>query len=229
MARNSGANMRWLLGLFFDHQLNELRDYIRTIEKALSERFDEFENEINQRTEEMSQEQKGQYVEIMADDAFQLADRFPSMVRKTSFVFLYGLFEHSLLNLCDLVRKYGQFKESATDGGDKGITAAQNYLKSVANVKFPDQSPEWNEIRRLAQIRNCLVHGQGRIKGEPSKAILAYIRRKSGMIELYGMNELKLNAVFCDDAIKVIRKFFAAVLHSVPDELLSTTEQEEIH
>ncbi len=223
-----GVGERWMLDLFFNDELNDLREYVETIEGALSKKFDEFGDDIERRTEGMSKEQRDEYVEMMTDNAFRLADRFPSMVRKTAFVFLYGLFEHSLLNLCGHVKNYGQFKESATGGRDKGITAAQKYLKSVAKVKFPDQTREWGEIDQMAKIRHLFAHGQGRVKGEPTKALLQYIKKKKGLIELTGMNEIKLNAGYCEDAIEVIRRFFAATLKAVPDDLLRQSVEEEI-
>lgn len=223
-----GVGERWMLDLFFNDELNDLREYVETIEGALSKKFDEFGDDIEHRTEGMSKEQRDEYVEMMTDNAFRLADRFPSMVRKTAFVFLYGLFEHSLLNLCGHVKNYGQFKESATGGRDKGITAAQKYLKSVAKVKFPDQTREWGEIDQMAKIRHLFAHGQGRVKGEPTKALLQYIKKKKGLIELTGMNEIKLNAGYCEDAIEVIRRFFAATLKAVPDDLLRQSVEEEI-
>jgi hypothetical protein len=220
MVKFYGVDMRHLLDHFFNDELNELGEYIETSEGVLKRRFDEFADGLERRTAMMSPEAKDHYVEMIADEAFQIADRFPSMVRKTSFVYLYGLFEHTLLNLCGHVKNYGEFKEEITGGKDKGITAAQSYLKNVAKVKFPDQSREWNEIKQMAEIRNFLSHRQGRVKGEPSKALLEYIKRKKGLIELTGMNEIKFNAGYCEDAIEVIRKFFAAVLKAVPDRLL---------
>src|SRR5690242_14251260 len=98
MSRRASLNMRWVLGHFFDDELDELKVYIETIEGAFSKKLEELGNEVSRRTDGMSQNRKDRYVEMMADDAIQLADRFPSLVRKTSFVFLYGLFEHSLLN-----------------------------------------------------------------------------------------------------------------------------------
>ncbi len=228
MAKVCGVNMRHMLDHFFNDELNELGEYIKTIEDALNKKLDEFGDDIHRRTEEMSPEEKDQYVEMMTDDAFQLADRFPSMVRKTAFVFLYGLFEYALLNLCGHVKKYGKFEVGATDGKDKGITAAQVYLKNVAKVKFPDQSREWNEIKQMAEIRNLYSHRQGRVKGEASKALLAYIKKKKGLIELSGMNEIKFNAGYCEDSIEVVRKSFAAVLKAVPDDLLRQSVEEEI-
>ena len=40
------------------------------------------------------------------------------------------------------------------------------------------------------------------------RSILQYIKKKKGLIELTGMNEIKLNAGYCEDAIEVIRRFF---------------------
>lgn len=250
MARRAGENTRYVLGIVFDNQLNELKDYIKTIEGALSNKFEEFDIDVERSMQEMSEERKNHYAEMMADDAFQLADRFPSMVRKTSFVFLYGLLEHSLLNLCEDVKHYGKLKESPTSGKDKGIiaylvqicrwlwwptrgkdkgiTATQTYLKNVAKVEFPDKSKEWNEIKRMAEIRNVLSHRLGRIKGDPSKALKDYIKQKNGMLEVTGIGEIKFNAGYCEDVIEVVRKFFAAVLKAVPDELLSKDEKEEM-
>lgn len=228
MAQLYGMNMRHVLERFFDHELNELQQYVDTIEGALKQRYYEFEDDIERRTEKMSEEQKNDYLELLTDDAFQLIDRFPSMVRKTAFVFLYGLLEHTLLHLCGHVKKYGKFKVSATDRGQhKGITAAQTYLKDVAKVKFPDQSREWNEIKHMADIRNRLVHNQGRVPNMPTTALIQYVKKKKGLIELKGIYEIKFNAGYCEDAIEVIRKFFAKVLKEVPDNLLRRTIEED--
>lgn len=228
MAKSYGLNMRYIIEDLFNDELNELAEYVKTIEGALQKKFDEFDDSVTHKTAAMTEEQKADYIEWATDDAFQLADRFPSLVRKTSFVFLYGLFEHTLMNLCGHVKKYGKFKEKVTGGKDKGITAVQVYLKTVAKVKFPDQSKQWNEIKSMAEIRNLLSHRQGQIKGEPSKALLAYIKKKKGMIELAGVNEIKLNTGYCEDAIEVIRTFFTALMKAIPDDLMRRTIEEEI-
>lgn len=228
MAQRYGMNMRFLLDHVFNDELNDLKDYVETIEGALRQKWDEFGDDIGRKTAGMTEDQKNEYIEYLTDDAFQLYDRFPSMVRKTAFVFLYGLLEHTLLNLCGHVKKYGRFKESATGRGkDKGIAAAQSYLKDVAMVKFPDQCREWNEIKHMADIRNILAHNKGRVPGEPTTALIQYIKKTKGLIELKGMYEIKFNAGYCDDAIEVIRKFFAKVLKEVPDNLLRRTVEED--
>ncbi len=228
MARQAGSNNRAIFAMIFDQELDDLKDYVATIDTSLSKRFDEFGEEVTKTTEGMSEDDAADHVESVTDTAFQLADRFPAMARKTAFVFLYGLLEHSLLSVCNDVKKYGKFTEDPTGGSDKGITAAKVYLKEVAKLPFPDQSSEWNEIDRMAYIRNGFIHRMGRIKGdEPDKALKAYIKKKKGLIEIEGIGKTRLNAGYCEDAIKIIRKFFKSVLDIIPDEMLSFTEEEE--
>lgn len=228
MEKYYGVHMGQIVDHLFQHELNELGEYIETIEGALNKKFKEFGDSISRTMASMSEYQKSEYMEWVSDDAFRLADQFPSMVRKTSFVFLYGLFEHTLLNLCRHVKKYGKFKEKVTGGSDKGITAAKVFLKTVAKVKFPDQSREWNDITMMAEIRNLLAHRQGRVKGDPSKALLAYMKKQKGLIELTGANEIKFNEGYCQNAIEVIRTFFAALLKQIPDDLLQQTVEDDI-
>ncbi len=224
-----GANTRWMLNVFFSDKLGDIAKYIKTIEGALSTTFDKCEDDIDRQTAKMSPQERDQCVEMATDDAFQLADCFPSMVRNTSFVSLYALFEYRLLRLCDHVKKCGRFPEGPKDGRNKGVTAAKVYLKKVAKVHFPDQSREWNEINHMADIRNLLSHRQGQLKGEPSEAaLLAYIMEKKSLIELNGMAEIALNAGYCEHAIDVIGRFYEVVVEAIPDDLLSQSPEEEM-
>ncbi len=66
--------------------------------------------------------------------------------------------------LNDTCETYAELHKASVRPNDfkgAGIQRAQNYLKKVARVPFPDEKSIWTTIIRLHDLRNCIIHADG--------------------------------------------------------------------
>ncbi len=227
MAKFCGVNMRHILDKVIDVEFDELKDYVETVEGVLKDKFETFKARTERRAEGMSPEAKDRYFEDLAEDAIFLWDRFPALTWKTAFISAYSIFEHHILNLCRHASGYGGFGIDVDDIKGKGIFAAQIYLKKVCKVAFPDNTPDWQDVLQMNQIRNIFVHRLGRMKWDSKwKGLPEYQERKATLIEFREGGDIRLLEGYCVDAIETFRRFFKATLAAVPDDLLRRSKVE---
>lgn len=227
MAKFIGVDMRRILDRVFDTELDELKDYVETVEDALKGKLKSFEERAERRAEGMSPAAKDRYFESLAEDAHFLWGRFPALTWKTAFIGAYSIFEHALINLCGHTAHYGGHEIRVEDIQGKGIFAAQTYLKKVCKVSFPDNCADWQDILHMNRIRNLLVHRLGHMKhGSAWKGLPQYLKRKAKLIEFTEGGDIRFLDGYCLDAIETYRRFFKATLAAVPDHLLRGKEVE---
>jgi hypothetical protein len=222
----------FILQSTFHWELNDLRTYIETIQTALQEKADAHGDEWDRKTKGMSPELRNHYAQFEADTEFQLIEDFPALLWRTTFMHLYFHLEHSLIQLCKAVKVAGKFQEEITNGRDKGIIAAQKFLKNVAKVNFPNEGPVhgpiWRDILQMNELRNLFAHSMGQVEFDPTRKpteelpeeLKLYIARKNGLIKIDGIGRISFNEGYCLQAIELVRKFFQAVLDAIPDNLL---------
>lgn len=218
---NNGS-LRFIIGFLFDDKLVELRQYVSTVGDAFDSKRAKLGEDFDEKTKDMTPAQQHWYGQWEAGEAFQLAEDFPALMWQTSFIHMYFLLEHSILDLCATVRRAKGITDPVT-GKDKGITAAQKFL-TKAGVKFPFEGPvhgpRWRDLQQMNELRNIFAHRMGQIRDEPSEELKKFIERKKGSIEIDSIGRITLKEEFCLEAIELARQFFADVLAAVPDEMI---------
>jgi hypothetical protein len=118
------------------------------------------------------------------DDTWDLqgifCEYFPSLQRSSAFLTVCSCFEHELDNLCLQYQSEKSFKLSFSDINGKGIDRSITYLEKVAGVDVHKASNEWNHIKKIQNIRNVIVHQDGKLHdhhGNPKKDAIEYIRQ----------------------------------------------------
>lgn len=217
------GSLRNIIGFMFDSKLTELRQYVSTVGDAFKNKLDELGADLDEKTKDMTDAQRQWYVEWEAGEAFQLAKDFPALMWQTAFIHMYFVLEHSILDLCETVRGAKGTTDPVTNGKDKGITAAQKFLKK-AGVKFPfegpDHGPRWRDLQQMNELRNVFAHRMGQIHDVPSQELKKFIERKKASIEIDSTGRITLKEEFCLEAIELALEFFAVVLAAVPDEMI---------
>lgn len=219
---NSGS-LRSIIGFLVDNKLTELRQYISTVGDAFKSKLDELGEDFDEKTKGMTDAQQQYYAESEAGEAFQLAEDFPALMWQTTFLQMYFILEHSILDLCETVRGAKDIEDPVTNGKDRGITAAQKFLTKIG-VKFPfegpDHGPRWRDLRQMNELRNIFAHRMGQIYDSPSQELKKFIERKNASIKIDSSDCITIKEEFCIEAIELARSFFADVLAAVPDEML---------
>lgn len=218
-----GGSLRFIIELLFDDKMTELRQYVKMVGDAFQSKFDELGADFDEKTKDMTDAQRQWYAEWEAGEAFQLARDFPALMWQTAFIHMYFVLEHSLLDLCETVRRTKRVTAPVTNGKDKGIAAARKFL-TMAGVKFPFEGPihgpRWRDLQQMNEIRNIFAHRMGQIHDVPSMELKKFIERKKASIEIDSIGRITLKEEFCLEAIELARKFFADVLAAVPDEMI---------
>ncbi len=218
---NTGS-LRFIIGWVFDNKLTELKQYVDTVNEAFQNKLDKLGDDFEEKTKDMTPAQRDWYAESEAGEAFQLAEDFPALMWQTAFIHMYFVLEHSLLDLCETVRREKNILGPVA-GKDKGITAAQKFL-TTAGVKFPFEGPVhgpvWRDLQQMNELRNIFAHRMGQTYDQPSEELKKFIDRRKDKIKIDSIAHITLTEGFCLEAIEVARKMFADVLAAVPDEFI---------
>lgn len=124
---------------------------------------------------------------------------FPNLQRKSALLTLYSYFENELNKLCLLYESEKKLENIFTKfEKDKGIDRSTNYLKSEAKLNVYKDLIIWNEIKKIQNIRNLIVHQDGKIRDKDKnkntikdqKPIVDYIKQKSELLQLKCITEM---------------------------------------
>lgn len=106
-------------------------------------------------------------IEILYDELVEVRDEFPRMLFSSFLVAWFTFVEHELVKLCDSKNLSVKVKIHDQERLGTGIQRAYIFLKDGANFTIPDQY--WQELTKIREIRNRIVHDDGRIESYPLK------------------------------------------------------------
>lgn len=88
---------------------------------------------------------------------------FPNLQRRSALITLYSFFEHEIDKLCDRLQKQEKLRARFADMAGTGIKRSASYLEKVVGIDAGQGSPTWGAIKEIQQIRNLVVHADGRL------------------------------------------------------------------
>lgn len=94
-------------------------------------------------------------------DVFE--ERLPNLQRRGALITLCSFLEHELDNLCQLLIREENLTISLKDINGKGVKRAIRFLRKVVGVPINNGSSTWQEIDNILEVRNRVVHGDGRL------------------------------------------------------------------
>lgn len=148
-----------------------LTAYVADIERQIAVGIADYEASAKQVVIDEENGPEGAYiVEIYKD----LDDRgwhlpeifgvyFPNLQRRSALITVYSFFEHEIDKLCDLLRKQEKLRARFADMAGTGIKRSVSYLEKVVGIDAGQGSPTWVAIKEIQQIRNLVVHVDGRL------------------------------------------------------------------
>ena len=107
------------------------------------------------------------------------------------------------------------FKLALSDINGKGIDRSTTYLEKVAGIYVHKTSNEWNHIKKIQNIRNVIVHQDGKLhdhQGNPIKAVIDYINQVEF---LEGEDEVVVKKGFLKHVVDVYKQYFAILDQSI--------------
>jgi hypothetical protein len=205
--------------------LSNLESYAKDIEEFLDDKFIESvrkheENEDDEFHEDEDYDEDDSFIRsirsysFFQEDSYRYAIEFPNIMRTSLFYSCFAFLENYLLFVCKNVKSKKNLGLDISDIKHNGIEKAQVYLKKVVGLNFPDQSVEWNHIRKCNKIRNILIHNGGLIDSNNEKLLKDIESIKGVKIErtIPTMNgKIMLKESFCFDFIKSMRIFLREI------------------
>lgn len=186
--------------------LQHQRALMLKIEVFLAEEAIALESELKAKMTRMSYTEKDDFMEYERLRIQQAEHTFPQLQRSSSLISLYSTLENSLNFLCK--------KGSGENNGGILLTDLVNnnlierskiYLLKVLKLNFPLESSSWEEIKKIQQIRNAIVHNGSIVKSGNSQ-LIGYINQ-SNYIELVA-SKILLKKGFLEHACTVVESFF---------------------
>ncbi len=197
-------------------QLEELEGFIKSVESAFKKQLKASERKWDKAPEGLDDDELEAYYHKCTMDAHSFRSGFPDLVRRTTFIHLYSVLEKALLRLCESLHDRAPNLASPSENRkDKGIVKAQKYIKE-AGIEFPDQNPDWEEICRMNELRNRLVHSIG-VRSLPT-SLEEYCKRKKNQLKLGYHGSITIKEGYCQHAIDVVRRFYHSLIAAIPDQ-----------
>lgn len=151
---------------------------------------------------------------------WELEEGFPNILRKSLFVAIYSFIEALLYAICLYKERADNLPVSLEDFRDmdrsKGIELSKNYLMRVAGFAV-GKIDRWQTITNYQKLRNCIVHGESRLKNlnlKQARELKKYVSRESSL-EWGGWGDsIVFRKGFCEEVLKTTRSFFDQLFES---------------
>jgi len=192
--------------LFF---INCIEGYLATLEDFL-------ESELRKNSEMIKQlgdtsEENIDYYGFWDGEGRLLSYEYPRLLRNSFLVTCYSYLEERLHYFCDELRNEKKLPLNVSDLKGNALDRAKKYIKKLADVEI--QNDIWEEMLNMTNIRNCIVHSEGRINtGDEKKdsKIRNYIDKRSD-ISSDSDGTIRLTKEYCQHVLDEIRELFKAL------------------
>ncbi|HJV88735.1 MAG TPA: hypothetical protein VJ623_00400 [Holophagaceae bacterium] len=87
----------------------------------------------------------------------------PDLQRRSALLTLYATLEVELDGLCHSIQASRHLSLGAGDLRSRGMERSALYLEKVAGLPTAREGPAWLELTRLRELRNLLIHADGRL------------------------------------------------------------------
>lgn len=166
--------------VWFRDTLYTLGRFSGMVEEMLQREVAKLEAHLDAQAASLEAREKAEYFEYHAEDFFELSTQLPTIHRYSVITAADSALEIFLTDTCNSYAKLTQASLRLDDLAGKGLRRAQQYLKKVASIDFPDSLSAWVSILRLRDLRNCIVHADGQI-AEDRIDLIKWIKAEDGI------------------------------------------------
>ena len=200
------VNETAVLRYFFfetEYLLVELRDYLEFVSDSFMER-------MSTRSEFYSKEGLEQTF-IGKAHAFRMEYWWPLALRYSFLSLLYFTIEERLRYLCKLIQEENSSARQRSIG--KKLKEYMEFLESLEDFSISRESlSTWQKITDLAKVRNCIVHGFGRVEEcTHTKYLQNLIAKEAGLYLVAETGQLMASEHYCREAVSTAIQFFREV------------------
>ena len=188
--------------------LENVRHFAELSEKMLAAEASSLGNKLVVAAEKYPEAERQDLFEAHAEDFFVLSDELPSILRYSVVTRAQSLVERYLDQTAQAYMELSKPSVRLQDIVGRGLRRSQKYLEKVAGIQFSEEMPEWVEILRLQELRNCIVHADGYPR-EEAATLKKWIKEAAG-IRLSPGGVVTLEPGFSDAAIRSHMRFAEA-------------------
>lgn len=145
-----------------DIKINELRDYLETLQKQLKIMTDGYEKQVNDQAKQIEDElARNEFYEWSSEDYWNYKETFPRILFNSFLVSAYSLLESEIYSIA---RRLGQKQEQLFKVDDFGsrnyLNTASSYINKLTNINAQDFT-SWPLVEDGRTLRNNIVHSNG--------------------------------------------------------------------
>ncbi len=203
-------------------EVHRLDQYVREIHESLKRSHAILEQQTKQDVAKARDEEAQQDIAIaFLDPEHDLLEVFPAMFSSATFVSIFSFFEHEMFSLCKRLQRIRNYTATYRESDGKGIDQAAAYLEKVCGLTKVKSIRTWEEVKRLQEIRNVIVHRRGefREEGAPDDEdgeIRKYVEKRTD-IKIDADNTLLVTKEFCFHVTGVVRQYLLDLIAKMPD------------
>ncbi len=209
-----------------EHRLDEIAKSLDLVENGLKNKFQDWEEWYEKKTEGYSDDEKSNFIDWYYDDLAMIRDTAPNMARQAMCVCISGYFETFMADMCRFVYKA---KLVPSEPRQKlYLEDSQKYL--IDKASFCEKlfhCPEWEFCIKASYVRNAIVHYNGRVpnhlQGNLKKQVeivKQFINDTEG-ISTTTFGDILIDIKYCELVMKNINKmteiFFDAIERETGD------------
>ena len=151
---------------------------------------------------------------------------FPSLLRRSALLTLWGYLEYELEKLCLLFQIEKGFKLAASDLSGRGIDRSTNYLEKVAGLDGLKNSAHFQHLKTLQRVRNLIAHGDGKLRdrnGKPREGVESL----KTIAFLTGDDEIQLEEGFLSNVVGACVSYLDLIRSVIQAKTSSVTQTDK--
>lgn len=150
------------LSVSTDIKINELRDYLSTLNKQLAFMAEDYDKKIEAQAKQIEDErERDDFYEWSGEEYWNYKETFPRILFNTFHVAAYILLESEIYSI---VRRLGKKQKQLFDVSDLGgrdyLKKASFYINKLTGIKAQDFA-SWPRVEDGRTLRNNIVHSNG--------------------------------------------------------------------
>jgi hypothetical protein len=150
----------WLLRT----ELEQMESFLDLLHTAINDSKEQFNASIEKEAKTIPEDQSQDFYEAYADDFIELDADFPRLLLSSFIVSWYSFMEDHLISFC----RSRKFKTEDKETHGWSIRHAYNFLQKTTGKTI--DKDHWDELNRIREVRNIIVHSHGKIHYSPYEA-----------------------------------------------------------
>ena len=140
------------------------------------------------------------------DDRYE-RDLRPAM-RYSFVVLVHIVFETKIRDFCSRIQRDLKLPEIAvTDLRGSTIDQTKMFLTRLAGIRAQD-FPEWQQLRTLQKVRDCIVHAFGHVAESRDETFLRQLATKTDTISIDDDGRIAFTKAFCQQHLAALQTLF---------------------